>query len=154
MKQYLSMKQYSSSLSLISLAIINIIMAQGFRFFFFFCNWHQCKSGIIFSHPEKFQDIISKKLRSWTFDIWFRFKENLLGFPGSSDGKESACNVVDPSSVPGSGRAPGEGNGYPLQDSCLENSMDRGAGQATVCGVSKIWTRLNDQHTVLTYFSP
>ena len=61
-----------------------------------------------------------------------RLNTILLGFPGSSDGKESACNVVDPSSVPGSGRAPGEGNGYPLQDSCLENSMDRGARQATV----------------------
>ena len=51
----------------------------------------------------------------------------LLGFPGGSDGEESACNVRDPSSIPGSGRSPGEGNGNPLQYSCLENSMDRGA---------------------------
>ena len=64
----------------------------------------------------------------------------LLGFPGGSDGKESACSVGDPGSVPGSGRCPGEGNGYPLQYSCLENSMDRGAWQATVHGVTKIWT--------------
>ena len=49
------------------------------------------------------------------------------GFPGVSDSKESACNVGDLGLIPGSGRAPGEGNGYPLQDSCLENSMDRGA---------------------------
>ena len=49
------------------------------------------------------------------------------GFPSSSDGKESACNAGDPGSIPGSGRSPGEGNGYPLQYSCLENSMDRGA---------------------------
>ena len=46
------------------------------------------------------------------------------GFPGGSDDKTSACNVGDPGSIPGSGRSPGEGNGNPLQYSCLENSMD------------------------------
>ena len=51
----------------------------------------------------------------------------ILGFPGSSDGKVSACNAGDPGSIPGSGRSPGEGKGNPLQYSCLENSMDRGA---------------------------
>ena len=50
-----------------------------------------------------------------------------MGFLDGSDGKESACNARDPSSIPGSGRSPGEGNGYPLQYSCLENSMDREA---------------------------
>ena len=50
-----------------------------------------------------------------------------LGFPGGSDGKASAFNVGDPSSIPGSGRSPGEGNGHPLQYSCLENSMGCGA---------------------------
>ena len=49
------------------------------------------------------------------------------GFPGGSDGKESTCNAGDPGSIPGSGRSPGEGNGYPLQCSCLENSTDWGA---------------------------
>ena len=49
------------------------------------------------------------------------------GFPGGSDGKESACNVGDLGSIPRLGRFPGEGNGYPLQYLCLENSMDRGA---------------------------
>ena len=49
------------------------------------------------------------------------------GFPGSSNGKESALNAGDPGSIPWSGRSPLEGNGYPLQSSCLENSMDRGA---------------------------
>ena len=49
------------------------------------------------------------------------------GFPGSSDGKESACNAGDSSSIPGSGRWAGEGIGYPRQYSCLENFMDRGA---------------------------
>ena len=48
-------------------------------------------------------------------------------FPVGSDGKESACNVGEPGSTPGSGRSPGEGNGNPLQYSCLDNSIDRGA---------------------------
>ena len=52
---------------------------------------------------------------------------SLLGFPGGSDGKESVCNVGDLGSISGLGRSPGEGNGYPLQYSGLENSMDRGA---------------------------
>ena len=64
--------------------------------------------------------------------------------PGGSDGKESACNVGDPGSIPGLGRSPGEGNGYPLQYSCLENSMNRGAWWATVHGTAKSWTRLSD----------
>ena len=51
----------------------------------------------------------------------------VLGFPGGSDGKESACNVGDLGSAPGLGRSPGEGNSYPLQYSGLKNSMDRGA---------------------------
>ena len=55
-----------------------------------------------------------------------------MGFPGGSDGKESACEVGDPGSIPRSGRSPGEGNGSPLQSSCLQNSMDREALQATV----------------------
>jgi len=96
-----------------------------------------------------------------------------LGFPGSSAGKESACNAGDPSSIPGSGRSPEEGiflgfsggadnkepaynardfgsvpglrrfpekgNSYPFQYSWLENSMDRGAWQAIVHGVTKSW---------------
>ena len=53
-----------------------------------------------------------------------------MGFPRSSVGKKSACNAGDLGSIPGSGRCPGEGNGNPLQYSCLENSMDRGAWQA------------------------
>ena len=49
------------------------------------------------------------------------------GFPGGSDGKASACNVGDPGSIPGLGSSPGEGNGNPLQHSCLKNPMDGGA---------------------------
>ena len=68
----------------------------------------------------------------------------LLGFPGGSDDKESASNVGDPGSIPGLGRSPGEGNGNPLQYSCLENSMDRGAWQDMVHGIAKSQTRLSD----------
>ena len=50
-----------------------------------------------------------------------------LGLPGSSDGKESACNAGDPSLIPGLGKSPGEGNGHPLQYSRLETPTDRGA---------------------------
>ena len=57
-----------------------------------------------------------------------------MGFPDGSDGKESACNVGDLGSIPGSGRSSGEGNSYPLQYSCLENSVSRGAWKATVHG--------------------
>ena len=63
---------------------------------------------------------------------------------GSSEGKESACNAGDLGSVPGLGRSLGEGNGYSLQYSCLENSMDRGACLAIVHGVTKSWTQLSD----------
>ena len=62
------------------------------------------------------------------------------GFPGASNSKESACKVGDPGLIPGYGRSPGEGNGNPLQYSFLENSMDRGAWQATVHRVAKSWT--------------
>ena len=60
-----------------------------------------------------------------------------LNFPGGSEVKASACNVGDLGSIPGLGRSPGEGNGNPLQDSCLENPVDGGAWWATVHGVEK-----------------
>ena len=68
----------------------------------------------------------------------------LLDFPGGSKVKASACNVGDLGLIPGSGRSPGEGNGNPLQYSCLENPMDGGAWWATVHGVAKSWTRLSN----------
>ena len=66
------------------------------------------------------------------------------GFPGGSAGKESACNAGDMGLIPGSGRSPGEGNGYPLQYSCLENPMDKGVWWATVRGVTKSQIQLSD----------
>ena len=68
------------------------------------------------------------------------------GFPGGPEGKESACSAGDLRSVPGSRRSPGEGNGYPFQYSCLDNSMNIGASQATVHEVAKSWTQLSDEH--------
>ena len=71
--------------------------------------------------------------------VWYLVQSfaALTGFPGSSNSKEPACNAWDPGSVPGLGRYPGEGNGYLLQYSCLENSMDRGTWWATVHDVTK-----------------
>ena len=67
-----------------------------------------------------------------------------MGFPGGSDDEESACNVRGSGWILRAGIFPGEGNGYQLWYSCLENAMDRGAWQATVPGVAKSWTRLSD----------
>ena len=72
------------------------------------------------------------------------------GLPGGSDGKASACNAGDLGLIPGSGRCPGEGNGNPFQYSCLENSMDRGALEATVHGVAKSWTRLSNFTSIVS----
>ena len=71
----------------------------------------------------------------------------LLGLPCGSTGKESACNAGDLGSIPGVGRSPGEGKGYPLQYSGLENSVD-----CIVNGVAKSWTRLNDFHCTLDIY--
>ena len=67
----------------------------------------------------------------------------LIGFLGGPDGKESAYNVGGPGSIPGLGRSLREGNGNPLQYTCLENPMDRGTWQATVHGVAKSRTQLS-----------
>ena len=67
-----------------------------------------------------------------------------LGFPGGSDGELSACNVGDLGSVPGSGRSPGEGNGNPLQYSCLENPTDREAWWLQFRDLKRVRTQLND----------
>ena len=76
----------------------------------------------------------------------FSFIDHDFGFPGSSDGKASGYNVGHSGSIPGSGRSPGEGNGNPLQYSCLENPMDRGAWWTTIHGVAKSQTRLTSLH--------
>ena len=82
--------------------------------------------------------------------IWAGSMSSLLqnsgwrGFPDGSDGKESACKARDPGLIPGSGRSSGGGHGNPIEYSCLENPMDRGAQWATVHGVSKGQTWLSN----------
>ena len=74
-----------------------------------------------------------------------------MGFSGGSDGKETTFYAGDLGSIPGLGRSPGEEYGYPLQYSGLENSIDRGAWQATVHGVAKSWILLSDFPFLLLY---
>ena len=86
-------------------------------------------------YPEKYGYIGTHVLLSLLFCTFEHFiiKNKISGnFPGGSDNKESTCNAGDLGSIPRSGRSPGEGNSYPLQYSCLENSMDKGTWQATV----------------------
>ena len=83
---------------------------------------------------------------SFLFTTWTTSVKILLT---KKSGKESACHAGDPGSICGSGRSPGEGNGYPFQYSCLENVMDRGAWQSTILGVAKSWTWLSNYHSHL-----
>ena len=85
---------------------------------------HICKMGKLCNSPSKFNLFLN----------FYHFIDS------GSDGKEPACNAGDPGSFPGSGRSPGEENSNPLQCSCLENSVDRGAWRTTVYGVAKSQT--------------
>ena len=112
------------------------------------CLWTTCRARVL---------SFSKKLSVWCRVRLVASKVNRSdihsgsvmdrGSPGGSDGKESACNAGDLGSIPGSGKSPGEGNGYPLQYVCLGNAMDRGTWWATVSGAAKSWTQLSDYHS-------
>ena len=78
----------------------------------------------------------------------------ISGFPGGSDSKESTCSAGEQGSIPVLGKSPGKGTGYPIQYSCLENSMDRGAWQSTVHRVAKSWTRLTLSFTFFAISGP
>ena len=145
------------------------------RFFFSFLNWSivdfqgfRCTVKW-FSYTDLciFQILVVAQLvknhlqcrRPW-FDFWvgkIPWRRNrlptpvFLGFPGGSDHKESSCNAGDLGPIPGLGRSSGEGNGNPLQYSCLENSMNRGAWWATVHEVAKSRTWLSDFDFTLHY---
>ena len=86
--------------------------------------------------------LVLEKLKNlWESIIQFsKITQFIKSFPDGSDSKESSCNVGDLGSIPGWGKSPGGGNGNPLQCSCLENSMDKGAWWATVHGVAKSQT--------------
>ena len=111
-------------------------------------DWLRWKLGLILLDRA----MLSKSFIQFSVDGWgcvpsllFTWGQTMVGgFPGSSDGKASAYNVGDPGSIPGLGRSPGEANGNPLQYSCLENPMGRGACQATVHGVAKSQAWLSD----------
>ena len=110
--------------------------------------------GVITTEPDILECEIKWALGSMTTnkasggdempDELFKILNNDDWLPCSSNGKESACDVGDQGLIPRSGRSSGEGNGNPLQYSFLENSMDREAWQATVCGVAKSQTWLSD----------
>ena len=88
--------------------------------------------------------VLSVEIGKWVPPVSFR----LPGFSGGSDGKESASSGDDLGSVPGLERSLGEGNGSPIQYSCLEKAMDSRAWQAIGYGVTKSWIQLSDYHTV------
>ena len=106
-------------------------------------NLYSCHSQYTLKRRQNFHPSIHPTKICWGPTLY----PTLYGLPpGISDGKESACNAGDLGSIPGLGRSPGEGNGNPFQYSFLENSMDRGAWQAPVHGVTKSQTRLKGQH--------
>ena len=128
-------------------------------FSFLICKWRRRSSWSLKSPPAlTFHDswnwwnaghlgIAHKAILCIYFPIIYPY----MGLLGGSDGKESACNAGGPSSIPGSERSPGDGNGTPLQYSCLENPMDGGAWWATVHGVTKSWTWLSNFTFVHTF---
>ena len=83
----------------------------------------------------------------WTESYYFFRLLGSVGLPWWLSSKESVCNAGGSGSIPGLGRFPREGNGNPLQYSCQENPMDRGAWRATVPGVAKSWTQLKRLNT-------
>ena len=98
---------------------------------------------LLFASEPQQHSLNSVQLRAQLYSDYVTGYDWTMGFPGGSDGRETACNAGDWGSIPGSGRSPGEGNGNPLQYSCLENPMDGGAWWATVHGVAKSQTRLS-----------
>ena len=96
--------------------------------------------GIISSNVRKISIKLSVILSPNIFRISLEYHKATFGLSRWLGGKESVCQTGDTSSIPGLGKSPGEGNGNPLQYSCLENSMNRGAWWATVHGVTKSQT--------------
>ena len=115
-----------------------------FHNFCTFCHLSLC------IHWEQRIDQLPDKLTQeceFSSDFWTRIEDSGY-FPGSSDSKESTCNAGDLGFIPGSKKkTPGEGNGNPLQYSCMENPLDRGAWQATVYSIAKNWTWLSNWTT-------
>ena len=104
--------------------------------------WMDLDSVTEWSKSETLKQILYINTYMWSVE-----NDVCGGFPSDSDGKESACNVRDSGSIPGSGRFPGEGNGNSLQYFCLENPMGRGAWWVTVHGDTHNWVTNTHTHT-------
>ena len=103
------------------------------------CNMTKTLSTYPDGHQQPVTTFISEVFKLHRV-ILILAPRHIRSFPAGPDSKQSACNVQDPGSIPGLGRSSGEGNGNPLQYSCLENPMDRGAWRVTAHGVAKSWT--------------
>ena len=135
----------------------------GFPMFFNsdLASWKWKDSGAI-KGDGLLNPLLDLLYQAWRLGILELFNSNINssppvylyfgGFPGGSDGKESACNVGDLGLIPGLGRSPGGEHGNPLQYSCLENPMNRRAWWATVLGVAKSWAWLSAQHSTFVFF--
>ena len=109
--------------------------------------WDNQKSCHVKNSREPIKGLVFKSwlnLKNRDKNLKIEFNLNLLCSKRGSEVKASACNAGDLGSIPGPGRSPGEGNSNPLQCSCLENPMDRGASWAIVHGVAKSQTWLSD----------
>ena len=118
---------------------------------------HSCKAWNYENFFFHFRDVFKILLPDFKSYILSKINQNKLraslnlGFPGGSDSKASVYNAGDPGSIPGLGRSTEEGNGSPLQYSCLENPMDSGAWQATFHRVAKSRTQLSDFTFTFTF---
>ena len=123
------------------------------RYFLYFCFFRFLKNSVL---PKKIRTKnscwcentahnLTNNLKSHPFFFFKRLPVYSWGFPAGSVSKESACSAGDLGSTPGSGGSPGEGNGNPLQYSCLENPTDRGAWRATVHGVARVGHLLSNE---------
>ena len=124
---------------------------------FFFFKRSTFLSGLNKQRPLGFLHSCSVSFPVGGVIVWatvssFCISRALTGFPGGSEGKASGCNARDRGSIPGQGRSPGEGNGNPLQYSCLENPRPGGAWWATVHGTARTWTRLRDFTFIFFHF--
>ena len=107
--------------------------------------WTEARDRLRFMGSQRVRHDERLSMQAHTHAYTYRRRFiGVRGFPGGSNGKVSACNAGDTGSVPGSGRSPGEGKSNPLQYSCLENPMDRGAWWSSVHGVTKSQTQVSD----------
>ena len=106
------------------------------------CRLLAAVAPLVMEHGSRARGLRYLQLPGSRAQTQYLWRTGLVDFPGGSDGKTSACNSGDPGSIPGSGRSSGEGNGNPLQCSCLENPRGGGAWWAAVYGVAQSRTRL------------